>query len=938
MSAPKLKQNPPMNSLVRRTGIVLTDDDQLRTFANTPDEKLASKVSNPIMSSTSLHEICDRAVRGKSQVLTFFHDHFFGGGERELHLTHPEFIDCTRKISEYAEKLGIGIGASVTNPLDLGRNFKGDIGVGGQHRFYAEGILKEDGSFAFDGVLSDRWCNNKGYIYPQFDRARLFAYTEEDADEKYLVIKPESIKELDVSEYTCTIVNEPWELSGYFGNRHMRVEGKTAVGGNRVFAVFYMDTPEMDYFHPAVTEYVHNIIDMYREQGVEFMELYSDEMHIQFDWNFAHFGPHEIPTRYMTENFRKELAKKDDLFSDFDIALIYMGYDMQCDRETLGRGHTQHVIGIDSASLYRTFEMRRTYFEMLQDKVVGICCEARDYIRATYVKHAGWDPLCLGHATWQESPTCDMYGTAKGYRSGMFNEATQNGYCAYDYTKNYVYSSTIREAISGCYDYFKWNDYFSYGGNDFCECGWFDRNYYGGAMAASLGALNRNEVASWGAWGFPGEAHTRFHCVDACFGSSRGAVDEIMGWGRPRTVDVLYLYPKYLTSVEERFGSWMVQYGYANYCPSDRVVNLGRVEDGVLRLGIGRYTTVVVGFEPYYDDKLMDVLEALMAQGGRVIWNSTPPADAMGVIPQRWLDMFGIASAENLVQGGSAEKVTFCGSLEFVHPMLVPTDMLPDRIYGITPAEGTEIIARADKKIIGAKRGSAYYIGCRLRDDQSGETGDCPKTLFEVLKQSGAYGGTGCLDNTETISRSSRYFATKFANGTVSLCNHYYPMKEYWDGGFGRNRQRDEESLANYEYMVPIELSLKDFAVEGHRITYGGHSLVQFRVDENGTLLGFRGCGSTGITIDGKKYNITSEPNDTIFNTLDPACVPDGYSMGWQIFSDAEEVDICSVIPEGAEIYRNDYVDDCLTEDANLKISGSKVIKPGARCVVVLVK
>ncbi len=933
MSAPVLKKTPTMNSLARRTGIVLTDDDQLRTFANTPDEKFVPKVANTAMASTSLSEICQRAVKGKSQVLTFFHDHFFGGGERELHLTHPEFIDCTRKISEYAEKLGIGIGASVTNPLDLGRNFKDDIGVGGQHRFYAEGVIGDDGSFAFDGVLSERWCNNKGYIYPQYDHARVFAYTEDDTDEKYLVIRPESIIELEASDYSCTVVNEPWELSRYFGNRHMRVEGKTSVKGNRAFAVFYMDTPEMDYFHPKVTEYVHGIIDMYREQGVEFMELYSDEMHIQFDWNFAHFGPHEIPTRYMTENFQNELVKKDSIFADFDKALVYMGYDMQCDRESLGRGHTQHVMGIDSASLYRTFEMRRTYFEMLQDKVVGMCCEARDYIRATYVKNAGWDPLCLGHATWQESPTCDMY--APGL---MFHRATQNGYCTYDYSKDYVYSSTIREAISGCYDYFKWNDYFSYGGNDFCECGWFDRNYYGGAMAASLGALNRNEVASWGAWGFPNESRARFNCVSLGFGATRGGVNGIMNWDRPRTVDVLYLYPKYLTSVEERFGSWMVQCGYVNYCPSDRVVNLGKVEDGVLRLGLGRYTTVVAGFEPFYDDKLMDIFEQLTAQGGRVIWNSTPPADAEGNIPQRWLDMFGLASAENLVQGGSAAKITFCGTLEFVHPMLVPTDMLPDRVYEITPADGTEVVAYAGKKIIGARKNNAYYIGCRLRDDQSGESGDAPKTLFEVLKQSGAYGGKNCGDNTETISRDSRYFATKFGNGTVSLTNHYYPMKELWEGGFGRSAEKDAESLRDYKYMVPMELSLHDFAIEGHRISFGGHSLVQFRLDENGGLIGYRGCGSTGITIDGKEYKVTENPADTAFNTLDPDCVPDGYTMGWRIFSNAEKVDICTEIPAGAEIYRNDDVDGCLTEDEALTIEGSTVIKPGARCVVVLVK
>ena len=943
MSTPKLKKNPPLRSIIRRANILLTEDDKLRTYANNPEVQYTPKLANNQTSgvSSSMKDVCESAKNKKAEIITFFHDHFFGGGERELHLTHPEFIDCTKKLSEYAEKYGIGIGASVTNPLDLGRTFKQDMGVGGQHRFFAEGARNADGSFKFNGVLSERWTNNKGHIYPQYNHARLFAYTEKDNGSAYLVIDPDSIYEIPENEYTCTISKEPFELSNYFGNQHVIVEGKTNLPGNRIFAVFYVDTPEMDYFHPEVKNYIHGVIDMYRNEGVEFMELYSDEMHIQFDWAFAHFGPHEIPSRYMTENFQNSLAKIDPIFADFDKALIYFGYDMLVDRKTLGRSNTQHVIGDSASDLYRTFHMRRTYFEMLQDQVVGMCCDARDYIRDTYVKHKGWDPLCLGHATWQESPTCDQYGVG---HTGRYHRAVQNGICAYDYSSDYVYSSTIREAISGCYDYFKWNDYFSYGGTDFCECGWFDRNYYGGAMSASLGALNRNEVASWGAWGFPTEARKRFSNVSQGFsGGGRGLREAIVTFGRPRDIDVLYVYPKDLTAVEERFGSWMVQYGYCNYCPADRIVNLGKIEKGKLKLGIGTYSTIVVGFEPFYNEEFMDMLERFVRGGGNLIWNAAPAALANGKIPTRWLKLFGLKSAETLVEGGAAHEVRFSGILSDIPKMKIPTDMLPDRIYRVKIGSGAAV-ANDNNSVIGSTRkyglGRATYIGCRLRDDQSGESGDAPSTLFDVLKTLGAYGGADVPDNTETISRKTEYFATHFNNGAISICRHYKTMRELWpDGSFRRKEEEDAKFLENYQLMVPLDLDFDEFSIQGHKITYTGKNLLQYRLSSRGKLIGFKGDDTCGITVDGKKYNITKEPASTAFNQIEESRLPEGYRTGWIVSSTAPVVNICAKIPENAEIYRDVDGDGCdLREDERLSFKGRRVYKNDVPTVVILVK
>ena len=460
-------------------------------------------------------------------------------------------------------------------------------------------------------------------------------------------------------------------------------------------------------------------------------------------------------------------------------------------------------------------------------------------------------------------------------------------------------------------------------------------------MAASFATLNRNETGSWGAWGFPDEARKRFHAVNVSFGTTLGTREAILTWGRPRVVDVLYVYPKDLTSVEERFGSWMVQYAYCNYCPADRITRLGRVEDGKLKLGIAAYSTVVVGFEPFYDEAFVDLLVSFAVSGGRVIWNSTPPADASGQVPDKWKSLFGIRSVETLTEGRPAARVTFGGILSGVPEMNVLTDMLPDRTYTVS-ADGVAA-AFADGRPIGTGRtvGKGYvcYLGCRLRNDQTGDSGDGPRTLFYVLKTLGAYGGPGASDQTETVSLTTPYFATKFANGTTSVCRHYYPMKELWEGGFGRDQAHDAESLRAYPYMVPTELDLEDFALEGRRVTYHGTGALQYRLDDDGRLIGFLGTGSTGVTIDGRTYRLTEQPAYTIFGRLENERLPDGYTAGWEVATTAPVIDLCCDIPADAELYVDTLVDGLeLVPDARLSLSGSVLTKGDAHAVVILVK
>ena len=463
-------------------------------------------------------------------------------------------------------------------------------------------------------------------------------------------------------------------------------------------------------------------------------------------------------------------------------------------------------------------------------------------------------------------------------------------------------------------------------------------------MSASLGALNRNQVASWGAWGFPGEVRKRFGCVSASItGGGRGLRDSIVSYGRPRDIDVLYVYPKDLTMIEERFGSWMVQYGYCNYCPADRIVNLGKIEKGRLKLGIGNYSTIVVGFEPFYNEEFIAMLEVFVRGGGNLVWNATPSADEKGKIPTRWFKLFGLKAAQSVVEGGSAHEVNFSGILAGIPKMRIPTDMLPDRVYNVKLGDG-EAVANANNFVIGSTRkyglGRATYIGCRLRDDQSGESGDAPSTLFDVLKKLGAYGGDSALDNPYTVSRKSEYFATRFANGAYSLCRHYKTMRELWpDGSFRRNEEADAKFLEGYELMLPLELDLNDFSLDGHKITYTGRGYLQYRLSPRGKLIGFRGDNTCGVTIDGKKYKVTKEPANTIFNVIEDERLPDGYKMGWIINSNAPEVNICTKIPENAEIYHDVDTDGLdLRVDERLSFKGSRVYKGSIPTIVILVK
>ena len=201
-----------------------------------------------------------------------------------------------------------------------------------------------------------------------------------------------------------------------------------------------------------------------------------------------------------------------------------------------------------------------------------------------------------GHSSWAESPTIDFWDTEK-----------LKEYAAkYEYTSNYVWGNTVHQAAAACYDYFKWGEYLEPTGNDFAECGWLDRNYYGAAMAASIGVINKYPDAYAAAWGMPAKSQEWKDAINSAFGARNGSTANLITGGVHRDIEVLILYPMNLVAVEERFGSWMTQYAYANYITSEKLLELGNItDDGHIKIKDKKYNTLVALFEPLPGEGLL---------------------------------------------------------------------------------------------------------------------------------------------------------------------------------------------------------------------------------------------------------------------------------------------------------------------------------------------
>jgi hypothetical protein len=865
-------------SVTHAETIILTSDQQLYDLMD-PDKKIDMSLGYTL-SMRSLREVCENGKKHGHKELTVAFDEFFrqyrpqSGTERRLTPDMDEYVRMIKFISDFAGKYGMGICLSLLSPLELGPAYKNQTGEAGRGLSYKVGARNaSDGRFSLSIWQQLYWTNNKGKFALKLKDVKAYAFKEKALDRSHFIaVDPDKIVEIkgiqyefgdtiDVGGAGGGIINSDEDV--IYPVRDMRVYyngEKQHEGYSRVMVLLEYETPEVDYFSPNAPEFLlKGLMDKYKSNGINLTSFYSDEMHIQQDWiYFSHHEGGQFATCYLSPGFSDTYRKTYGQVLD-DKYMLYFVYGAPFYKATADAvRNVQYVMGDTPEDIHRTFLLRDRYYKMLNHGVVDLFKNAKDYAEQLFKREMPTG----AHASWAESPTIDYWDTEKLH---------ENAY-KYEYTSNFVWGNTVHQAAAACYDYFKWGEYLQPTGNDFAECGWGDRNYYGAAMGTSIGVVNKYPNAYVAAWGFPAEALAWKNTLNDAYGAKPSRSMRLMTDYVHRDIEVLILYPMNLVAVEERFGSWMTQYGYSNYLTADKLLEMGEVlPSGEIRVAEKKYNTIVAMFEPLPEKGLLDLMEQFVENGGSVVWFSAPPLiDGAGRnCTKQWESLFGVRYTYDSYMGemAPAQKIVFKNSFAAVPEQVIPTDFLVDRIYPIQPEKSNiEIVAQVENRVVGAKhkkgKGYAYYCGFRPRDDQSASLGYETRTLFEILHAVNAYPSTGKFavnDNPTYVSRTTDFFATKFPNGTTAIVKHYRTHRENWAGGFSRNAEADKNALA-VNPMPSDQLDIRNLKINGHDITYSGKMNMAFRTDDKGDLIAFNGRECTDITIDGKRYVFSDMP------------------------------------------------------------------------------
>lgn len=856
-----------MAALLHGQSIILTSDQQLEDMTN-PDKQMDLSLGyNKYV--RSLRQICEEAKHRGSKELIIAFDEFFRqyrndtGAERKLTPDMDEYIDKIKIISDFAKKYDLGLCLSLLSPLELGSAYKKQTGNSGRWLAYKVGF-RDPGTGKFNISIWQQlyWTNNKGKSPVRLKNVKAYAFKESGGHIPYRVVKPDDIVPLTNVQYksTDTMTYAARGIGQSIEMRLLHVFGEQPElqGFDRVMVMLEYETQEMDYFNADAPSFLMSLMKKYYDKGVNLTSLYSDEMHIQQDWNyFSHHENGQFAERYLTKSMSEQYADKFGQPFD-DKYMLYFVYGAP-NFEPFAQSvlNMQYVMGPTPEDIHQTFLLRDRYYKLLNNVVVDLFNNAKKYAESLFKRE-----LKTGaHASWAESPTIDLWNTEK--LPGFPNQ--------YEYTSNFVWSNTVHQAAAACADYFKWSEYLQPTGNDFAECGWSDRNYYGAAMAASIGVINKYPSAYAAAWGFPAEALERRMAINYAFGAQPPHDISMITGGVHRDVDVLTLYPMSLVAVEERFGSWITQYGYTNYLTAQKLIEMGEVlANGKLKVKDKTYGTLVILFEPLPEKGLLDLMEQFIENGGKVLWFGTPPLlDSEGNdCSAQWQQLAGVRYKHDQYMGeiAAGKKIVFNGSFSAVPTQTILTDFLVDRIYPAEP-NGNEVVAECDGKVVGVKtgrgKGSFYYLGFRPRDDQSQSLGYESRTLFELLHAADAYPASGRFtdvnDNPSVVSRTSDYFVTIFPNTTTMVVCHYRTHRENWDGGFSRNAERDAQALA-VNPLPTDTIKLNNMAINGHRITYNGKLSMAFRTGDNNRLIAFIGSNCKGIIIDDQAYTFAEQP------------------------------------------------------------------------------
>ena len=847
-----------------KAGVILVSDQDLEDLTD-PD-----KVINLSMTfdrvEKSLRQVCEEAKASGARTLIVAFDHFFAQyrpGQDKPRTLMPDmdgYVERIAKVSRFAESYGLGLELSLLSPLEIGPGYRAATGESGVWMHYREGLRDpQTGRYSVQLWRQNRWVNNKGPIDVEDIGVRVFAFRQESVSgTPYRVVEPKSIIEI-----TDTAKVERYEALKTGVAHRIRVfgQGHTEIGPlDCLLVVQQYRTPEMDYFSDKALPFLKGLVDKYASAGVKLNGLYADEMHIQQDW--AYFGHHdhgEFALRYVSPGLAKRFAEKYGVeYQDLAKYLIYFVHGQEdCASDLSAKEGVMHVFGAAPEAIQATALFRSRYFKLLQDGVVDLFAEAKRHAE----QRMGHRLEARAHATWAESPTIDHWNV------GQDHEARNQ----YEYTSNFVWSCTVHQAASACHDYFKWNDFLTGNGNDHAEGGWLDRDYFALALACSTGILNDVPYSYAAHWGMPGELSRRRMSLVNTYGAAGSPLFGIVQDMQHRDVEVLMLYPLDLVAVEERFGSWMTQYGYANMVTQAKLLERGKVVNGAIELAGRRFTTLASLFEPFPSKALLEMMRQFVEGGGRLVWSGAVPvltAEGENALAA-WQDIFGVDYKPRQNEGMMApgRQVSFEGPFAKVAPQTILTDFLVDHIYPVSPRDGTTVTARVKEYVVGTHRtvgkGTATFLGYRPRDDQSKSLGYETRNWFEVLDALGAYPATGRFsdtnDNTERLSRTTPYLACRFPNGAVAVAPHFRETEENWGGGFARRADADKEYVEKYP-PPPETLELKDFKVNGHSVSYSGQQAMAFRVDGQGNLIAFAGSGSTRISVDGRETVFADQP------------------------------------------------------------------------------
>jgi len=859
----------------RSATIILTSDQQLNDLQD-PDKRIDLSTGLEKQYG-SLREICETAAQQGDRQLVIAFDEFFrqyrlqAGTERRLTPDQDEYIQKIARIGSFAARYHMGIGLSLLSPLELGPAFINHTGQAGRWLHYTVTDRdQETGRFSTQLWRQRYWTNNKGTFTVKLKSVRAFAFKEKTlADGRYSAVDPK-----DIHEISSGIQLVEWSLPpssgrgsndglGPFSQRvQIQHSGDGLLKGyDRVFILLEYETPEMDYFSDQALPFLTDLIKKYSDHKINLVSLYSDEMHIQQDWRyFSHHDYGQFCLRYLTHSMSAEYARRyGDAYRDMDKYLLYFysGPKLFSDRPTACSA-TQYVMGSNPEAMARTWLFRDRYYKLLNNHVVDLFKQAKDYAEKVF----GCELATHAHASWAQSPTIDLWNTGPLHL------------CAYqyEYTPNFVWSNTVHQAAAACYDYWKWGEYLQPTGNDFAEGGWSDRNYYGAALAASIGMVNRYPNAYAAFWGMPAEVQERKQAVNSAFGGSATATIEAITENQHRDVDVLILYPMNLVAVEERFGSWMVQYAYANYITAEKLLEQATLSDDGRILIAGRsFSTLVALCEVLPPDGLLPMMETMARRGGHVLWCGSPPRMTQSGVSclEEWQNLFGVDYTLSLHFGeiAAGKQVRFVRTWQHIAGQTILTDFMVDYIYPVHKRESAQEVAWVDDRLVGVirklDRGEVAFCGFRPRDDQSASLGYESSTLFNILQALGAYPASGRFpgvnDNTEVLSRTTPFLATRFPNHTTVIAAHHRLYRESWPGGFSRNRAIDEQVMR--DNPLPSDaLRLEKTAVNGHEITYCGRLICAFRLDDSGRLIAFEGHGCKEIEIDRVRYRFSDSP------------------------------------------------------------------------------